>query len=188
MSLRVITGLRKGHKLKGPNSSFARPTEDRIKESIFNIINTIEDDAVCLDLFAATGNIGIEFLSRGAKKAYFSEKDRDNIENMQWNIEHTKFTDQAVILEGDFRRNLLKINEKVDYVFIDPPYKTDFYTEALEIMLKKDNFNDALFITEMNRDDNFEEVFDALELMYGKKYGKKYVKFYRRRNESSISR
>lgn len=187
MSLRVITGLRRGHKIKGPVNNNTRPTEDRIKEALFNILFPFEDEFTALDLFAATGNIGIEFLSRGATKVYFSEKDRQNISDLKDNLEHTKFTEQAVILEGDFKRNILQIREKIDYVFIDPPYKSDYYKESLELMLDRENFKDSLFITEMNIDHDFSAEFEEIDLVYEKKYGKKWLRFYRRKDESSIS-
>lgn len=179
MSLRVITGLRKGHKLKGPRSGDARPTEDRVKESIFNIIEPLEDDAVCLDLFACTGNIGIEFLSRGVKKVYFSELEKKNVEDLEWNLNHTKFTKQSEIFTGDFRRNLLGIRENIDYVYLDPPYASSFYEESFNFMLGNKYFKHALYITEMNVDENFSNKFKTLELVYEKQYGKKYIKFYR---------
>lgn len=86
MSLRVITGIRKGHKLRGPRSSDARPTEDRIKEALFNILQPMPEDFIALDLFAATGNVGIEFLSRGLVKL-FSEKNEDNISDLKVELE-----------------------------------------------------------------------------------------------------
>lgn len=180
MALRVITGLRKGHKLKGPKLSNARPTEDRIKESIFNIMEPFSENFIALDLFAATGNIGIEFLSRGANKVYFSELDTDNIKLIEDNLHHTKFTDKAVVLKGDFRRNLLQIRDNIDFVYIDPPYEVeDYYRESFKVMLKMKYFKNALFITEMNENIDFTEDFDKLELVYEKKYGKKHIKFYR---------
>lgn len=188
MSLRVITGKRRGHKLKGPRSSDSRPTEDRMKESLFNILEPIEEDSVVFDAFACTGNIGIEFLSRGSKKAYFSEINKNNIKDLNDNLEHTKFTEQAVVLEGDVKRNLLHVNENIDYIYIDPPYDTDLYSEALEIIEDLHYFNDSLIIIETNQDINFSEKFDYLDLVYEKKYGKKFIRFYRRKDESSLSR
>lgn len=179
MSLRIITGSRKGHKLKGPESTDARPTEDRIKESIFNIINPIEEDAVVLDLFACTGNIGLEFLSRGAKRAYFSEINRTNIKLLEDNIKHTKFEDSSVVLSGDFRRNIAQIRENVDYVYLDPPYQSEFYKLAFESLLKNKYFKDALYIVEINLDIDFSKEFENLDLVYEKKYGKKFIRFYR---------
>lgn len=179
MALRVISGLRKGHKLRGPIDSRARPTEDRIKESLFNIIHPIEEDAVCLDLFAATGNIGIEFLSRGAKKVYFSEKDKSNVKDLKWNLDHTKLADKAEILEFDYKKNILTIRENIDYVYIDPPYQSDYYMEALKLMLDRRYFKDALFILESNADYDYSKDLQDLNLVYEKKYGKKHLKFYR---------
>ncbi|MFL8887316.1 16S rRNA (guanine(966)-N(2))-methyltransferase RsmD [Helcococcus kunzii] len=179
MSLRIITGTRKGHKLKGPNSPDARPTEDRIKEAIFNIINPIEEDAMVLDVFACTGNIGLEFLSRGAKKAYFSELNRDNLKLLDDNIKHTKFENESVVLSGDFRRNIAQIRENVDYVYLDPPYNSEFYQLAFEAMLNNKYFEEALYIVEINIDIDFSEKFNNLDLVYEKKYGKKYIRFYR---------
>lgn len=179
MSLRVITGLRKGHKLKGPRTGDARPTEDRVKESIFNILEPINEDTICLDLFACTGNIGIEFLSRGAKKAYFSELNKKNIEDLEWNLMHTKFTNHAEIFQGDFRRNILRIRESIDFVYLDPPYESRFYEESFKLMIGNKFFKDALYITEMNIDEDFSEKFENLELVYEKQYGKKYIRFYR---------
>lgn len=180
MALRVITGLRKGHKLQGPKSSNARPTEDRIKESIFNIMEPFDDDFIALDLFAATGNIGIEFLSRGAKKVYFSELDRENIKLLEQNLNHTKFIENSVVLKGDFRRNLLQIRDDIDFVYIDPPYDVqDYYKDSFKIMTKSKYFKNTLFITEMDENIDFTEDFDKLELVYEKKYGKKHIKFYR---------
>lgn len=179
MSLRIITGTRKGHKLKGPESSDSRPTEDRIKESIFNIINPIENDAIVLDLFACTGNIGLEFLSRGAKRAYFSEQNKKNLEFLEENIKHTKFEDSSIVFAGDFRRNLAQIRENIDYVYLDPPYKSNFYESAFDIMLNSEYFKDALYIVEINDDIDFSETFAGLDLIYEKKYGKKFIRFYR---------
>ncbi|MFM1514976.1 16S rRNA (guanine(966)-N(2))-methyltransferase RsmD [Helcococcus ovis] len=179
MALRVITGLRKGHKLKGPKGESSRPTEDRIKEAIFNIIGSIEENEVVLDLFACTGNIGIEFLSRGAKKVYFSECDRYNLSYMEDNIIHTKFEDKSVILRGDFRKNLMQIRENIDYVYLDPPYKSDFYEKAFEYMIDNVYFNNSLFIVEIDKNIDFSEIYDKLDLVYEKKYGRKYIKFYR---------
>lgn len=179
MSLRVITGTRRGHKLKGPDDKNSRPTEDRVKEAIFNIISPVEEDEIALDLFACTGNIGIEFLSRGANKVYFSEINKNNISYLKDNISHTKFENKSVILQGDFRRNLSNIRENIDYVYMDPPYESGFYEIAFEIMLNIKYFKNALYIVEVNKDIDFSDKFEKLELIYSKKYGKKHINFYR---------
>lgn len=179
MALRIISGIRKGYRIIGPEGDHSRPTEDRIKENIFNIISPIENYAIVLDLFSCTGNIGLEFLSRGAKKVYFSEINKSNLLSLEKNIEHTKFEKESVILKGDFRKNILMVLDNIDYVYLDPPYSSGFYEIALEQMLKLDRFKNSLYITEMNEDINFSEKFNELDLVYEKKYGKKYIKFYR---------
>ena len=77
--MRVISGLRKGYRLKGPKARI-RPTEDRIKESLFNILHYVDEESLVLDLCAGTGSIGIEFLRRGAKKVYFVDRSRESIQ------------------------------------------------------------------------------------------------------------
>lgn len=179
MSLRVITGLRKGFRIKGPENSLSRPTEDRIKENVFNIITPFEEGEIALDLFACTGNIGIEFLSRGISKVYFSEINKTNLALLEENLKHTKFEENAKVLKGDFRFNIAQIKENIDYVYIDPPYDTNYYEEALQLMIGNPYFKNALYITEKNADSDLSEIFGTIELVYEKKYGKKYIKFYR---------
>ncbi|MDO4779277.1 MAG: RsmD family RNA methyltransferase [Tissierellia bacterium] len=187
--MRVISGTRKGQKLFGPKNELSRPTEDRIKEAIFNVLGNIGPESVVLDLFACTGSIGIEFLSRGAKKTYFSEIKKDNIEILKRNLEKTKFLENSVILKGDYRSNLLKISEKIDYIYIDAPYKSDYYIKSMEIILENEKLMDAIIITEMDRDENFSEKYDKISLVFNRKYGNKYIKIYvRKTDESSISR
>ena len=84
--MRVISGSRKGHKLKSPKGENTRPTEDRIKESIFNILGNIKNNSLVLDLFAGTGSIGIEFLSRGAESCYFIDLSNDSIKIIKENL------------------------------------------------------------------------------------------------------
>ncbi len=187
--MRVISGKRKGYNLMGPRSSDARPTEDRVKESLFNIIQPIKPEAVAVDLFSCTGSIGIEFLSRGCSKVYFSEKDRDNFERLKMNLEKTRFEDQAELLFGDFRRNLLQINEDIDYIFLDPPYYTNYIEDALDLIKDNRYFDKAMIICEMDREESYDEKFDYLEKVFERKYGKKVITIYKgKEDEGSLSR
>lgn len=178
--MRVIAGLRKGFKLEGPRKSKARPTEDKIKETIFNILYPMKHDAVVLDLFACTGSIGIEFLSRGAKKVFFSELNYDNIKILNQNLEKTKFTDTSIVLGGDYKKNIKSIDEDIDYVFIDPPYYTNYYEKSIRLMLEIDYFKNSSFITEADRHMDFTEKFDELKLVFQRQYGKKEISIYER--------
>ncbi len=124
--MRVISGLRKGHKLKSPKGQDIRPTEDRIKESLFNIIGPLKKESLVLDLFAGTGSIGIEFLSRGAKFVYFIDSSNESIRIIKDNLSLTKFLDSASIHKMDSINSIKFLREKgilFDYIFIDPPYE-----------------------------------------------------------------
>ncbi len=123
--MRVISGTRKGHKLLSPKGIGIRPTEDRLKESLFNIITPIKDQSTVLDLFAGTGSIGIEFLSRGSRIAYFVDKNKESIKYINKNLLHTKLNDKAVVLNLDAKKALLFLeNNKInfDYIYVDPPF------------------------------------------------------------------
>lgn len=99
--MRVISGERKGHNLVAPKGRNVRPTEDRVKESLFNIISPIVPGSIILDLFAGTGSIGIEFLSRGASFGFFVDKSVDSITSIKRNLEHTKYEGKSEILNLD---------------------------------------------------------------------------------------
>lgn len=186
--MRVISGTNRGQKLLGPKDSRSRPTEDKIKEAVFNIISPIKDSCLVVDLFACTGSIGIEFLSRGARKVYFSELKYDNIRIMKENLEKTRFLDKSVILKGHFQKNLDLINEDIDYVYIDPPYASDYYTKSLDFISKSEFFKSSKIIVESDKYDDFSEEFDNLQLIFKRKYGKKEISIYERKNdESNIS-
>lgn len=152
--MRVISGERRGLKLMPPpDRNPARPTEDKTKESVFNIIQPIRQGAICLDLFAATGQIGIEFLSRGAAHAVFSEKSGQMARVLKANLEKAHYTDRADVLIGDFRSNIKRANRRFDYVYIDPPFKQGLEKTALEALLSGDALTrDALVIVESHVD------------------------------------
>ncbi len=121
--MRVIAGTARSLPLKTPCGMDTRPTTDRIKETLFNILQNDVPGSVFLDLYAGSGGIGIEALSRGAQKAYFIENAPAAIACIQQNIVFTKFTEKAVILKQDAVAGLSCVREgHVDIVFLDPPY------------------------------------------------------------------
>lgn len=121
--MRVIAGTAKRLRLKAPAGEHTRPTADRIKETLFNMLRPYLDDAVFLDLFAGSGGIGIEALSRGARHAYFAENDRQAISCIQENLKATHLEERATLLRADALAALSRISEKeVDLIFLDPPY------------------------------------------------------------------
>ena len=146
--MRVISGTAKGTKLTSIDEITTRPTLDRVKESLFNIVQQKIEDAIVLDLFAGSGAIGIEFLSRGCKTAYFCDKSSNAVHMIHQNLEKTRLETNAIVLNTDYKKclqNLQKQNISFDIIFIDPPYKDDIAVDAVENilslkLLKEDGF------------------------------------------------
>lgn len=176
--MRIISGSARGTKLYTLEGMNTRPTLDRVKEPLFNILNFDLENAVVLDLFAGSGALGLEAISRGAKKAIFCEKNRNAIEIIEKNIEKTRFTNKSLLIKNDFEKGLTYINNqniKVDIVFIDPPYKTDLAKKSVEKILDIDILNDN-FIMVIETDEP-ERILNDIEDMnitvYDKrKYGR----------------
>ncbi len=165
-------------RLLGTRDPHTRPTEDRIKESIFNSLFSIEEGSKVLDLFAGTGGMGIEFLSRGSDLVVFCDKSRLNINCIKENLNNTGFTGKAKIYQGDNERNLFNIksdNIKFDYVFLDPPYdKVDLYYDSLDFIRENNLLNeDGIIIVESEQ----RLEFDGYDIIKIKEYGKKIIYF-----------
>lgn len=158
--MRVIAGTRRSLLLKTPDGNITRPTTDRIKETLFNVLQTDIQDSVFVDLFSGSGAIGIEALSRGAKKAYFIEMNKEAISCIQDNIKFTKFTEQAVVLKQEVVSGLEFIKEPVDIIFMDPPYDQLLEKTILD-KLSKTNIlkEDSMIIVEAS----LKTEFDYLE-------------------------
>lgn len=137
-TMRVISGSARGTKLNSINSISTRPTLDRVKESLFNILQNKIQDSIILDLFAGSGAIAIEFLSRGAQKAYLCEKNHLATQMIYSNLEKTKLTSKAVIIGKDYQKTLQILQQekvKFDIVYIDPPYQANIAVKALQMIL-----------------------------------------------------
>lgn len=133
--MRVIAGTARSLPLKTPDGPDTRPTQDRIKETLFNMLQVDIPGCVFVDLFAGSGGIGIEALSRGAKKAYFIENAPKALACIGDNLQFTKFADQAVVLKQDAVAGLSGIYEKeVDIIFMDPPYDNGHEERVLAVL------------------------------------------------------
>ena len=133
--MRVISGQARGLKLKAPEGLETRPTTDRIKESFFNIISPDIYDAEFLDLFGGSGGIGIEALSRGAKRAVFVDESHKSINAIRDNLTRARLTDKAEVIKGNavsVIRSLGENGRKFDIIFMDPPYKKGLVELSLE--------------------------------------------------------
>lgn len=170
--MRIISGKNRGVKLFSPKGDKVRPTEDYIKENVFNLID-IKSSHKVLDLFAGSGQIGIEFFSRGCKEVYFSDIDVKNIECIRKNLDKTGYENHSVILRGSFERNLKLIfkrgNEGFDFIFLDPPYDSDYIKRALKLIKSYDLLKkDGMIIIESTK--MLEQEEDSFKVLKEKKY------------------
>lgn len=132
--MRVIAGTARHLSLKAPGGSKVRPTTDRIKETLFNMLQARIPGARFLDLFAGSGGIGIEALSRGASYCVFGDRDRQALNCIRANLEHTGLAERAEVISGDYSRTLARLRggEPFDIIFMDPPYDSRLVRGALE--------------------------------------------------------
>jgi len=133
--MRVIAGTARSLPLKTPKGLDTRPTTDRVKETLFNMLMPYLAGAVFVDLFSGSGAIGIEALSRGAKKAYFIEQHKEAFACIADNVKFTKMTEKSVLCKQDAYAALYGIHEKeVDVIFADPPYQEEHYERLLSAL------------------------------------------------------
>ena len=179
--MKVISGLLKGRNIEGFNIEGTRPTMDRVKESVFSTIQFSIRDSVVLDLFAGSGNLGIEAISNGADKCYFVDNNKEAINTINKNIKTFNIEDKSIVIKDDYMNALNNLkNNKFDIVFLDPPYKDDYIDKAINRLIEYDMLNfKALIICEYDRDINHE--YDSLEEVKTKKYGDKFVTIFKRK-------
>ncbi len=185
-NLRVISGSARGHRLKAPKGDRVRPTEDRIKESLFNILGHIRSHTRVLDIFGGSGSIGIEFLSRGAKEAYIVDIDRDSIKAIRDNLEHTKLEDRAQVLNLDAFIALDRFESddiSFHYIYIDPPFNVDGIVDrVMESIDGKHILEDGgLIMIEHEKELLLEEKIYGFERVDSRKYGNKFIDFYKKK-------
>jgi 16S rRNA (guanine(966)-N(2))-methyltransferase RsmD len=175
--MKVISGIYKGRNIEGFNLDGTRPTMERVKESLFATIQNYIEDAVVLDLFSGSGNLGIEALSEGAKYAYLCDNNPKAIKTIKKNIENIRI-DNAKELLMDYKKALNYFydnNIGFDIIFLDPPYKTNYIEEAL-LLIDKYNLLNAKGIVICENDSIDRIVYnDKYKCIKEKKYGDKVV-------------
>ena len=151
--MRVISGIRKGLKLKAPDGMNTRPTTDRVKESVFNIIQThIPSDNV-LDLFSGSGALGIEALSRRCGKCTFVEYNKQAFELVRHNVEISKLSDNAHLVFSDAISYLASASEPFDIIFLDPPYNKGLIAPVLDKISERNLLSvDGIIVIETEKD------------------------------------
>jgi 16S rRNA (guanine966-N2)-methyltransferase len=180
--LRIIAGERRGKTLKSVRGMATRPTADRVRESVFNILSHQVRNAAVLDLFAGTGAMGIEALSRGADAAVFIDDSRDALSVIRKNLEDCRFQDKATIIHWNIEKNLnclSGVRERFDLVFMDPPYNKNLIVPALGHLLKSNCLKDnALIVIEHGLEQIPADISDFC-LTDQRKYGKTLVSFFK---------
>ena len=136
--MRVITGKARGTVLKTPEGNLTRPTADRVKEALFSIIQFDVPNAKVLDLFAGTGQLGIEALSRDAQYAVFVDQQDKACRLVAENLKKTKLEAYARVVRSDYETYLKNCKEKFDIIFLDPPYAEKFLENALNLITEID--------------------------------------------------
>lgn len=178
--MRVIGGTAKGQPLKSLPGENTRPTLDRVKESMFNMIQLHIFEAKVLDLFGGSGALGIEALSRGGKFAHFVEEHRGSISVIQENLGKTRLKEKSRILSMDFRRALETLKsegQSFDLIFLDPPYGKGLEKEALELIAEKELLAPGgLIIIEQDKGESLEVSGEAYIVWKEKKYGNTFVR------------
>lgn len=180
--MRVISGLKRGTNLYSPVTDKTRPTTDRVRENIFNLIRFDLPDSNVLDLFAGSGAMGIEALSQGAKKCVFVDSDKEAFNIIKKNIDKTNFSDKSELLRMPFDAFLIRCEEKFDIIFLDPPYHKGLIYEAMNLIVKKNLFmDDCIFVCES---DSTEEILvpEGFSVLKEKIYGRVKVMIIRRDN------
>ena len=168
--MRVITGTARGRRLKTPDNYDIRPTTDNVKESVFNIIQFDIEGRQVLDLFAGTGQLGIECLSRGAAGAVFVDRDKDAVRIVKDNLKSCGM--KATVLQED-SISFLNHCGKFDAIFIDPPYDSDLYESALKIINLVDILSEGgIIICEARREKVLPEMTEPYRKRKEYNYGK----------------
>ncbi len=183
--MRIISGKARGIKLDSPNGLNTRPTTDRVKENIFNIIQFEVVDADVLDLFAGTGALGIEALSRGAKSLVSVDSNSECGHIIKANLKRAKLDVHAIVLNKNVESFFsLSKDKKFDIVFADPPYGKGLCDYVLSALIEGNHLSEnAVIVLEHSKDDILSIKSDKLCLSRQKTYGNIAISIYRRISE-----
>jgi 16S rRNA (guanine966-N2)-methyltransferase len=178
--VRIISGTQRGRKLISPEGQHSRPTSGKVKEALFSIIQFEIEGRRVLDLFAGSGQIGLEALSRGAAYCLFVENDRRAMQMVRENVEKCGFNDRSSFLQNDYASVLKRIDEKFDIIFVDPPYASSYYTNTLKLISTFDILaHNGIIIFESKSDLKLPEETETLQKGRSYLYGRTMLTLYR---------
>lgn len=178
--MRIISGIRRGHKLAEFDTMDIRPTTDRVRESLFNLISEYVNGAKILDLFGGSGALSLEAISRGAKESTICDIDQRAIKLITHNTEQLRFGDKMQIFSKSAKQFLDENEDAFDIIFLDPPYNKGIIGPIIEQIIKTDALaEDGIIVLESDNTDEHDE-FSGLEILKQRKYGRTYITVYKR--------
>ena len=175
--VRVISGCARGRRIIAPKGTKIRPTSDRVKEAIFNTIASLVMQSDFLDLFAGSGSIGIEALSRGANSCTFVDNSPQAIKCIKNNLSNVGFEDRSVVILGDSTKIITKFTKTYDIIFLDPPYGCDLVVpimKNLKLLLKEE----GIIVVETENKIELPSQCDDFRILKTSKYGDTQIGYY----------
>lgn len=178
--MRIISGEKKGTRLFSLKKRKIRPTSDKVKGAIFNVLVSVEDKKI-LDLFAGSGALGIEALSRGAEQVVFVDSSFNSLDLVRKNLEKLEFRDKSRLIKKNVLRFLKSESEgRFDLILVDPPYGKGLCQKVLEILSEKEFLNaKGVLVIEHHKKEKIEKVGNFI-LLQERKYGDTLVSFFRK--------
>lgn len=184
--MKVISGILKGRTIKGYNIIGTRPTMERVKESLFAIIQNHLKESTILDLFSGSGQLGIEAISNGAKECYFIDNNKEVIKILTQNINNLGINQKSKIILSDWKKILNDLSAKgikFDIIFVDPPYDYDVYEKILAKLSTLNLLNDNSLIILEHHNLKFKNNYQNLLLYKERNYGNKTITIYQKSNQ-----
>lgn len=185
--MRIIAGEARGVPLMAPKGMDTRPTTDKIKESLFNILQGEVEGSSVLDLFAGSGGLGLECLSRGAAGAVLVDQSREAASCIRRNVEKLRFGDRAVLLNVDWQKALIQLSmqeKHFDLVFLDPPYRMDDLRELCDLLAVKGLLEPQALIVWERKNGSDKTLSARFEQVKQREYGETEIVFYRYTGEA----